>query len=446
MTMPTFAALPPTTLITAIDRPTVWDEQSYELPLLQQAMAWAEGILTSGGTGLALADESRLLQAAKDAAVLGVTNAIQNNGVSFGQRGFTIPPGAVLANQRRMTRELASEESKVGREFAIKLMDLAKAARESALEKAAQFSGIIFNYQAGLAERLLRVNTHLADWSIARYNTEVDAAKLAWDGYKTRAGVFETLVRAEVERVNAYGKELDAARVKGEINKDQIAIYEAQVNAAKAIMGLYESRLRGTEMQAKVQELTMGVFRDRVAIFSETVKAKATEFSLYAEQIRGEGLKADIYAKQVDAAKAVAMVNKERADVQLMQQREQIANYQAEMSTWKARSDNHHENIRSVIQSGELALRAKSTEYDLWKSKMQGWEAFSRLSETTSDNDIRHTEVVANQQIEQLKIRVNAEITKLTEQGKLAQSMAGAYITQAGHILAGVGAIASEQL
>lgn len=365
---PTFAALPPVTDLAPPSQTFAWAEGAYTSVLLDEAKRKILDDLLHGGYGIDAGDEDRLWSRARDREA-GIANAARQEAASaFARRGFVLPPGALYAAQEAASQVEIVNAATLSREIAIKRADLAVQNRQFAITTALEVEKTLLSYHGAAQERMLNSAKYLADAGIAYYNAQVEQARLRLQSYQAQASVFETLMRATVEKLNVWRGELEGAKLVAEVDRAQVERYRALLGAAETMVGMYRSRLDAVGVLANLEKLKVDAFRASVDTYTAQVQAQNIKMQAYEAQVRGETAKVQLYGEEVrafgarvEAFRTTANVRFDQFKAQVEAARHTLERHNAEVAAWKASADLLTEDERSKLE--------------FFKTEMQGYQA-----------------------------------------------------------------------
>lgn len=81
-----------------------------------------------------------------------------------------------------------------------------------------------------------------ADHGIATHNAALERFKALLDGYRAYAMAYETVIKAEMNKVEVYKAMLQAEQTKADINQSLVARYKAEIDGRMAAVEIYKTR------------------------------------------------------------------------------------------------------------------------------------------------------------------------------------------------------------
>jgi len=129
------------------------NDPGYSSELLTQARNLLLSDIRDGGYGLDPRDETALWERAKDRESINAAAGIAEFQRAMAARGFSIPPGAMIAGTMKLQQDARAKNSSINREIALKRADLYVQNRQFAITTGLNTEQFLANWYAGFAER-----------------------------------------------------------------------------------------------------------------------------------------------------------------------------------------------------------------------------------------------------------------------------------------------------
>lgn len=379
-------------------------------PRYHEQMARIEdqlAIYLDGGTGLKPAVEDAIYERARgknDAEARRVRDTAYGEAAS---RGFTLPPGSLLAALQRARQAGADNNATAAREIVVMQAEMEQKNLQFAVTTSAALRGTLLNAALSYHQNLVGINGQALDYAksvlsaiIETYNTAVRAFEVKLDTYKAEAVVFETRLKSAMAGVELYKAEIDALLALSNVDRAKVDVYRARIDALNSMAGVYRAQIDAVAGRASLEKLKLDVFQAKVQAYSAQVQGKNAEWQGYTAAIGGETAKAQLFRTQVDAfgaqvqgykagieaksevVRASALTNKARADqyaavlsgysavvqakgevarTQLENQRQTIVAFQAKVQATVANAQVQSEYYRSASLVGIENARLRMT-------------------------------------------------------------------------------------
>jgi hypothetical protein len=310
--------------IYSITAPTNWDFVVEDIlisddPMVAAAITRLSSNISSGGTGLSASVEADIWDRDKERGEQQLEDSTDKMAVMWAKKGFSLPDGMLAHSLAELQKEYMNKSLDRSREIAVKQAEL----EQSNLFKSLELS-------VSLAFKLIESNIHYADLvfrgqeATAKFANEYIELQIKTyasllDAYKTTAQVHETMVRAEMAKVDLYKAQLEGQKLIGDINEQTVKVYVEQIRATVVLMDRYK-----TEVDAMVAEL--GVEKAKVEV---------------------NKLQMDAWAKKADAT-----IARFGGEVDLYKAASQVSISVAELQTKAGEA-----NLRATLAANELALK-----------------------------------------------------------------------------------------
>jgi len=341
LTLPQFDASTPEFEGTALPGILQWTEPTYRPELLGEVIERIRE-LWSGGSGIPPAVEQAMFERAMSREDTIANREIAAVAEEFSQRGFTAPTGMQAARADQMRQELAVKKLGFQREMTIKIAEWQVENIRFAVEQAIAAENVLVNIFLNAAQRMFEAARFQVESQISIYNAQVALFNARMQGFGIRAQVFDTLVRAELSKLEVFKAEIEAALARGQLNELAVRIYTARIQAVQTEVETFRARMQGAQTQADVIRSQIEAYKADVQAYGETVQAQKIRFDAYEAQVRGEAAKAGIidaeargYAAMISGESAKADVDIKRAELIIQRNRVKLEKFVAELDKEK---------------------------------------------------------------------------------------------------------------
>ncbi len=369
-----------------------------------------------GGTGLAPAVEQGIWDRARDRETQAALAREQEVVRGAEALGFPLPSGVMVGQLADARREYHDKLSSLSRDIAVKQAELEQQNVQASLQLAVQLEGTLLEDAYKLEMLAFEAAKAAADNSIAAHNAGLEHFKALLDGYRAYASAYDTVVRAELNKVEVFKALLSAEQVKADINKSLVDRYKAEIEGRMAAVEIYKARVGAAQTLVELERTRIQAGGEQVRAFVATVNAETAKADLYKARVGAEAAKQDAYRSQVQAygAKVGAQAEKARAEVSKFQALVQAKGL--EWEGWRAR-------LSAATAQVEAAARQSSVMVDGYRAGASAVEAQAGAYMRRWEADIKQYEASTNITFQAAKI--NADAVMHTNDARLDAAKVG---------------------
>lgn len=450
--LPSFSAAAPQFEATALPGILQWKEPAYHPEVLDEVLEVVRR-LWSGGSGIPPAVEQAMVERAMSREDMIANREIDSVSEEFSLRGFTMPTGMQAARVDQLRQDLALKKLSLNRELTIKFAEWQIENVRFAVQQAIAAENVYVNLFLNSAQRLFEAARFQIESQVSIYNAQVSLYNARMNGYQIEAAVFDTLVKAELSKIEVFKAEVEAEVARGQINEQRVRTYTAQVQALQTAVEIYKARMQGAQIQSEVIRNKIEAYRADVQAYGERIQADKTRFDAYESQVKGEAAKAGIidaearaYAALVQGKSTAADIDVKRAELVIQRNRSLIEAYVADLDAEKTRIQSQ----TAVVQSGAQAYIADTQRF---VAQAQAETAKVQVVVTAKEAELRTNVAYYQAQVqaylgnmEQLIRQAQIVIDALKAAGQIsstlaAGAMAGVHV---GATLNGSGAVSAS--
>ena len=211
-----------------------WLDKLDDMPELQllepapfefkRAPGYASGLLDNlkamiasriqGGTGLKPEAEQAIWDRSRDRETQVALAREQEVMRAAEALGFPLPSGVLAGQLADARREFHDKLSGLSRDIAIKQAGLEQANVKDAITQGLALEGQLMDQAMQLDRLSFEAAKATADHEIATHNAALERFKALLDGYRTYAMAYETVIKAEMNKVEVYKALLQAEQTK----------------------------------------------------------------------------------------------------------------------------------------------------------------------------------------------------------------------------------------
>ena len=309
--------------------------------------------------------------------------------------GFPLPSGVLAGQLADARREFHDQLSGLSRDIAIKQAELEQSNVKDAITQGLALEGQLMDQALQLDRLSFDAAKAAADHSIAAHNAALERFKALLDGYRTYAMAYETVIKAEMNKVEVYKALLQAEQTKADINQSLVARYKAEIDGRMAAVEIYKARVQAAQTLVGLEQTRIQAGGEQIRAFVATINAETSKVELYKARAQAEATKQDAYKSQVQAYGAYTGAQAERARVAIAQTQAKIAAKELEWSGWKAKLSAEVAKMDAAAKQSAIlvdgyrvsahAIEAKAASYmRRWEADIKQYEAGSNISLQTA--------------------------------------------------------------
>lgn len=442
--LPVFASTAPVVTFSAPSNNFAFAEVDYSSALLDELKAKLLSDLENGGYGIDDDDETRLVDRALQRENGQVAANVDEAERLYATRRFPVPPGAMYGAIERARQAAQDAISTASREIHVKRSDLYVENRRFAMDQSKQVEGILINYHASKQERLLNAAKYIAQFAIDFYEAQKSAYLARLEGYKAEASVFESLVRAEIEKLNVVRIALEIEKTKGDIDRNRLEGYRLQLAGLETQVNLYRTRMQAAEVQAGIERIRLEAYRATVDAYVATVKGKELEFQAFESAVRGEEAKARIYETQVRGYTASVEGVKARAEVARIRFQTEVEGANAQIAVYRADNERYRTEWEGGVDGAKLDLAKHAAAVDAYRARALALEGLARLGISNYEANSRDYGQVLRHSIDKASIELKVGESNRSHQTNTTAKLMDFYVQTVVSALSGINALATQ--
>lgn len=372
--------------------------------------AWLEG-----EAALPLAIERALFERGRGRIEQETAASVEQLYEDFAARGFTQPPGMLVARIDAARQAGQNRIAEYSREIAIKQYEESLANMRLAVQQGIALEGVAINLHTEEQRLALQAAQFLRESAIAVLNARISAFNARLQAYQTEAQVFAERIRAELAKVELFRAQIEGERARGEINEQRVRLYAEQIRALNGLADLYRAQVEGVKAQADVERSIIESFKAEVDAYGARWDAYGKEWDGYRASVEAENSKVTVHRNLVEAfstkVQAVNAGNGARLDrerLRIAQHGQQITVFQSDL-----------ERIRTLLSAEQARLGAVGQRADaqarIYAAQGSVEQAASAAADRTFQLGLERENARVNTQLKAAEIRVqeNIQLTSL---------------------------------
>ncbi|WP_260675343.1 hypothetical protein [Comamonas aquatica] len=365
-----------------------------------------------GGTGLNPAVEQAIWDRARDRETRVALAREQEVMRAAEALGFPLPSGVLAGQLADARREYHDKLAELSREIAIKQAELEQSNVKDAIQQGLALEAQLMDQALKLDQLAFEAAKAAADNALAAYNGRLEQYKALLDGYRTYAAAYETVIKAEMNKVEVFKALLAAEQTKAQINESLVSRYKAEIEGRMAGVEIYKARVQAAQTLVSLEQTKIQAGAEQIRAFVATINAETAKVELHKANIQAEATKQDAYKSQVQAYSAKVGAQAEVARVRLAQTQAKISAKGLEWDAWKARLSAEVAKMDATAKQSAIlvdgyrvsasAVEAKANSY------MRRWEADIKQYEASSNISLQTAKINADVAIQTNNARLEA--------------------------------------
>lgn len=369
-----------------------------------------------GGTGLNPAVEQAIWGRALDretALALAKERDVMRGAEAL---GFQLPSGVMAAQLADARREYHDKLSGLSRDIAIKQAELEQQNVKDAIQAALQLESTLLDDAYKIEALALEAAKTAAASAIAAHNAALEHFKALLAGYQAYASAYDTIIRAELSKVEVFKALLAAEQAKADINKSLADRYRAEIEGALAVVEVYKARVGAAQTLVELERARISAGAEQIKAFVATVNAETSKAELYKATIGAESVKVEAFATMgsVYASKVGAQAEKARVEIAKLNAR--VTAKAQEWDAWKAR-------LSAATAQVEAASRKSAVMVDGYRAGASAAQAQAGAYMQRWQADIAQYE--AGKNIAMQAAKVNADAVMHTNDARMEAAKVG---------------------
>ena len=354
-----------------------------------------------GGTGLSPAVEQAIWGRALDRETVVALAREQEVMRGAEALGFPLPSGALAGQLADARREYHDKLSGLSRDIAIKQAELEQANLQQATQLALQLESTLLEDTYKLEVLAIDAAKAAADNAIAAHNAAIEHFKALLAGYQAYASAYETVIRAELNKVEVFKALLSAEQTKADINKSLVERYKAEIDGSMAAVQIYQARIGAAKTLVELEGTRIQAGAEQVKAFVATVNAETAKADMYKATIGAEATKVEAVGTLARAYAAKVGGQAEKARVEIAKLQAKVQAKSLEWDGWKAR-------LSAATAEVEAAARKSSVIVDGYRIGVSAAEAQAGAYMRRWEADIKQYEAGTNILLQAAKINNDA--------------------------------------
>lgn len=383
-----------------------WAERPYQTVLIDEEIAVIRR-MWAGGTGLPPAVEQALWERAASREDVAIARDVSAAAVEFSGRGYTLPPGALVARVDAIRTEGALRKQGLGREILIKVTDTHVENLRFACTQALAAENVLIGLWSQMAQRALEAAKYQLDSELAMLNAQVAIFNARQGAWQNAANVRRLELDERRLGLEAHKAQLDAELAKGQINEQRVKVFAELYRALQADVELYKAEMEGAKLESELQRNEVEKYKAQVQATAETIQADKLRYDAYDSRVKGETAKAGLLESQARAYGALVSGKSTVAEIGIKNQRAEIDQQELALRAFVAGLDADKAMLQSQVAAVQANAEAHRTNVARYTAQVQAHQAAAELEQKTYEAQMRTS--VALYEVEMRKVLADME-------------------------------------
>lgn len=372
-----------------------------------------------GGSGLLPAVEQALWDRARDRETQIALMKEQEVMRGAESLGFPMPAGAAFGALADARREYHDKLSGLSRDIAIKQAEMEQDNLKNAIASATQLESQLIDYSYKIERLVFEAAQAAATNEVQVFNANVEHFKALLAGYQAYAAAYDTLIKAELTKIEVYKALLSAEQTKAQINLALVQQYKAQIDGAMAGVEIFRAQVSAAQTLVSLEQTRMQAGAEQIKAFVATNNAEMSKVELFKAQIGADGLKLEGYKTQ-------AQVYATKAGVQTEKARVAVAQYQAQTSAISLAWDGWKAQVNAQATEIDASAKVAGMQLDAYKTAVTASGAHAELNARVWESSMKQYEAGQNLALQAAKINNDALIH--TNDARMEAAKVGAQV------------------
>lgn len=429
-TLPTWSAQAPEFEGTAVSTVLQWADPVYTTEIMPELIAKLREIW-AGGNGIPAAVEQAMWERASNREDIETGRQISAVYTEFSARGFTEPPGMLVARVDAIREESQIKKQGLSRDIAIRMAEIHVDNVRFAVEQGVAAENALYNIWNNMAQRQFEAAKIQVDSQLALYNAQVALFNARQQAYATEAQVFKVRLDAELASIEVFKAELEGELARGQLNEQRVRIYGEQIKALLVDVETYKAAMQGASIQSEINRNRIDAYKTDVQAFAEIIQADKIRFDAYDSRVKGEIGKAGLLDAEARAYASYVSGKAAVADIGIKQMEGDIARNEQILREFTARLEADKTRIQADAATIEARSKAYVADTQRYSAQVGAGEAKARVDLAAKEVEVRATLGLFDVEVrkyvsdmEQLIRRANVQLEALKAAGQVGSTLA----------------------
>lgn len=414
-----------------------WVEAPYTPVLMDEEISVLRR-MWAGGTGLPPEVERSMWERAASREDVAAMRDISAAMVEFSGRGFTLPPGALVARVDAIRDEAALKKQSLGRDILIKVTDTQIENLRFACTQALAAENVLIGVWGQMAQRGLESAKIQLDAQLAILNANIAVYNAKQAGRERDIQVRRLLLEERNLELQTMKLELDGEIAKGTINEQRVRVYSEMYRGLQADVDLYKGELQGAQLISDLDRNDVEKYKAEVQALAEVIRADKNRYDAYESRVKGETAKAGLLESQARAYGAYVSGQSAIIDISIKNQNAELQKQELDLRAYLAQLESDKMLVQSQLSGISATAEAHRANTSRFVAQAQAETAIAEAEQRAWEAQVRNS--VALYEVEMRKVLADMEqmIRSASLQLEGLKSIGQAYSTLAAGSMAGI--------
>ena len=366
----------------------------------------------AGGTGLSPAVEQAIWDRARSRetqTALANEADVQRTSEAL---GFALPPGVIAAQVRATQQDYYDKLSSLSRDVAIKQAELEQENLKQTIDEGIRLEGQLIDYSYKLEQLTFEAAKTQAENAIQIHNARVEQYKALLSVYGIYSDAYKTIISAELAKVDVFKALIDAEKAKTDVNRALVEQYKAEIEARLATVEIYKAEVGAAKTLVEIEGLKISAAGEQIKAFVAQVNAETAKVEVYKAGVEAEVSKVQVYKVKADAFAAQAGVQTELARVEIAAYDAKIRAKSLEWDGYKSELEVKKYEFQGVLQKNDQLLTQYKAETEVELAKYNGalkkWEIQTKEYEASQQLMLQAAKINGDNAMHAASVRADA--------------------------------------
>lgn len=326
--------------------------------------------------------------------------------------GYAFPPGVFIDARLKIQTETDNTLTGLSRDIMVKQAELQLENLIKSREQAVALESKRIDYTNQIAQRAFESSKFVAEAAIQIFNAEIEGYKAQLDGYRTRAQVFDTLMRGAQTQVDIYKARLEGEKLKVDMDTALVQQYEARIRAQGLFVEIYKAELGAIETQANLQKIVVEAYGEQIRAYVGRINGFTAEVEAYKSGVEAQSVVQSAYKTSVDAYAATVNAGAQEANALIEGFKAQVSGYSAQLDGYRAAIQGMSEQAKAAAEFNTSAAEVYRAETGALSSYNEvltkQWQASIEIAEKVAEVGIQAAKANGDLYISTKNIAVEA--------------------------------------
>jgi len=299
--------------------------------------------------------------------------------MEFSSRGFSLPPGALVARVDATRRAHALQKQTLARDILIKTSDTHIENLRFACTQAIAAENVLIGVWGQMAQRAFEAAKIHADMQLAILNARIATYNALQGARQTSANIRRLELEEKAHGLQVYRAQLEGETAKGQINEQRLKVFVQQWQALAVEVDLYKSRMQGAQIEADMQKKDVDKYRAQIEAAAEIVRMDKLRFDAYDSRIRGEAGKGQLLQAQAQAYSAYVSGKAAVADIAIKNQGAQLRREELRLNAFIANLDAQKAQLQAQVEMVSANARMHESNTARYSAQASAQASFAQV-------------------------------------------------------------------